>query len=93
MLFILPWGEFKMQMKFTGLLAAALLFSSVAATSGPAFSQTNKEASSMPKVGDMAPDFTLKYFDGNDLKDVKLSDYRGKKNVILAFYIFAFTGG
>ena len=26
-------------------------------------------------------------------KDVKLSDYRGKKNVVLAFFIFAFTGG
>lgn len=50
-------------------------------------------SSSMPKVGDMAPDFTLKYFDGTDLKDVKLSDYRGKKNVVVAFYIFAFTGG
>jgi peroxiredoxin len=24
---------------------------------------------------------------------VKLSDYRGKKNVILAFYVLAFTGG
>jgi peroxiredoxin len=24
---------------------------------------------------------------------VKLGDYRGKKNVVLAFYIFAFTGG
>ncbi len=47
----------------------------------------------MPKVGDMAPDFTLKYFTGGELKDVKLSDYRGKKNVVLAFYIFAFTGG
>ena len=45
------------------------------------------------KVGDTAPDFTLKYFDGSDLKDVKLSDYRGKKNVVVAFYIFAFTGG
>lgn len=47
----------------------------------------------MPKVGDTAPDFSLKYFDGNDLKEVKLSDYRGKKNVVLAFFIFAFTGG
>lgn len=47
----------------------------------------------MPKVGDMAPDFSLHYFDGTDLKAVKLSDYRGKKNVVLAFYIFAFTGG
>jgi hypothetical protein len=45
------------------------------------------------RVGDMAPDFKLQYFDGNDLKDVRLSDYRGKKNVVLAFYVFAFTGG
>ncbi len=45
------------------------------------------------KVGDVAPDFTLQYFTGSDLKNVKLSDYRGKKNVVLAFYIFAFTGG
>jgi cytochrome oxidase Cu insertion factor (SCO1/SenC/PrrC family) len=42
------------------------------------------------KVGDTAPDFTLL---GNDWKPVKLSDYRGKKNVILAFYVLAFTGG
>ncbi len=53
----------------------------------------SKEGSGMPKVGDIAPDFTLKHFDGNELKDVKLSDYRGKKNVVVAFYIFAFTGG
>lgn len=45
------------------------------------------------KVGDLAPDFKLQYFDGSDLKDVTLSQYRGKKNVVLAFYIFAFTGG
>ena len=45
------------------------------------------------KVGDVAPDFKLQYFDGNDLKDVTLSQYRGQKNVVLAFYIFAFTGG
>ena len=44
-------------------------------------------------VGDVAPDFKLQYFDGSDLKDVTLSQYRGKKNVVLAFYIFAFTGG
>jgi peroxiredoxin len=42
------------------------------------------------KVGDVAPDFTLT----SDTWDkVKLSDYRGKKNVILAFYVLAFTGG
>jgi mycoredoxin-dependent peroxiredoxin len=45
------------------------------------------------KVGDAAPDFKLQYFDGHGLKDVSLQDYRGKKNVVLAFYIFAFTGG
>jgi hypothetical protein len=45
------------------------------------------------KVGDLAPDFRLQYFDGNDLKDITLGQYRGKSNVILAFYVFAFTGG
>lgn len=45
------------------------------------------------KVGDVAPDFKLQHFDGSDLKDVSLSQYRGKSNVVLAFYIFAFTGG
>ena len=47
----------------------------------------------MPKVGDMAPDFKLSYFDGHGLKDVSLSQYRGQKQVVLAFYVFAFTGG
>lgn len=42
------------------------------------------------KVGDTAPDFTL--LDQNR-KEVKLSDFRGKKNVALAFIVFAFTGG
>jgi hypothetical protein len=77
--------------KCSGVLAMALVLATIAASS--AFAQTNKEESSMPKVGDTAPDFTLKYFDGANLKDVKLSDYHGKKNVVLAFYIFAFTGG
>lgn len=42
------------------------------------------------KVGDPAPDFTLTDTEG---QTVKLSDYRGKKNVVLAFYVLAFTGG
>ncbi len=42
------------------------------------------------KVGDVAPDFTLPSDQGGT---VKLSDYRGKNNVILAFYVLAFTGG
>ncbi len=42
------------------------------------------------KVGDEAPDFTLP---STINKAVKLSDYRGKKNVVLAFFPAAFTGG
>jgi cytochrome oxidase Cu insertion factor (SCO1/SenC/PrrC family) len=42
------------------------------------------------KVGDLAPDFTLTDQNG---KQVKLSDFKGKKNVVLAFYVLAFTGG
>jgi len=45
------------------------------------------------KVGDTAPDFTLLSFDGKDIKPVSLHDFKGKKNVVLAFYVFAFTGG
>ena len=81
-----------MKRTLSGLLAAGLL-AGMFATTTPAFAQTKKEAPSMPKVGDVAPDFALKYSDGKDLKEVKLSDYRGKKNVVLAFYVFAFTGG
>lgn len=42
------------------------------------------------KVGDPAPDFTLRDTEG---KEVKLSEFRGKKSVVLAFYVLAFTGG
>ena len=42
------------------------------------------------KVGDMAPDFTLP--DQNN-HPVKLSDFHGKKAVVLAFFPAAFTGG
>jgi hypothetical protein len=45
------------------------------------------------KVGDTAPEFTLFAFDGKELKKVSLQDYRGKKSVALAFFVFAFTGG
>jgi len=45
------------------------------------------------KVGDVAPDFTLVEYDGNKVKAVSLHDYRGKKSVVLAFFVFAFTGG
>jgi peroxiredoxin len=42
------------------------------------------------KAGDPAPDFTLL---SDQWKTMKLSDYRGKKNVFLAVYVLAFTEG
>jgi hypothetical protein len=42
------------------------------------------------KVGDTAPDFALK---NQDNKAVKLSDFRGRENVVLAFFPLAFTSG
>lgn len=56
-----------------------------------AFGQGNPVAPTTNlKVGDVAPDFTLT---DTERKPVKLSDFRGKKNVVLAFYVLAFTGG
>jgi peroxiredoxin len=42
------------------------------------------------KVGDMAPNFSLPATTG---KTERLADYKGKNNVVLAFYPKAFTGG
>ncbi len=42
------------------------------------------------KVGDKAPDFTLQDQNG---KNVSLASFEGKQNVVLAFYVLAFTGG
>ena len=73
-------------MKRTLTIVAMLISVSIAA-----FAQgTPKAPTTNLKVGDMAPDFTLNDTTG---KPVKLSDYRGKKNVVLAFYVLAFTGG
>ncbi|MER7051396.1 MULTISPECIES: peroxiredoxin [unclassified Streptomyces] len=41
------------------------------------------------QVGDKAPDFELK---DNHGATVRLSDFHGRKNVVLLFYPFAFTG-
>ncbi len=74
---------------------AILLFLSLLMICGSAGAADTKAAAAPApapkiKVGDMAPDFKL--LDQNG-KIVSLSDFRGKKNVALAFYIFAFTGG
>jgi peroxiredoxin len=68
----------------------ALLLLVLMAAQLPAAAQEDTIAKTNLKVGDVAPDFTLL---ANDWKPVKLSDFRGKKNVILAFYVLAFTGG
>jgi cytochrome oxidase Cu insertion factor (SCO1/SenC/PrrC family) len=69
---------------------AAAQFASAQAKSKA--SETAKPAPRL-KVGDVAPDFTLKTMNSEGLKDVSLHDYKGKKSVVLAFYVFAFTGG
>ena len=64
----------------------------VAAAAPPLAHQVHKTpiARTTLKVGDPAPDFTLLT---DDWKAVKLSDYRGKKNVFLAVYVLAFSEG
>jgi cytochrome oxidase Cu insertion factor (SCO1/SenC/PrrC family) len=68
------------------ILAVALLAAAVV----PALRAADTPPPPTIKVGDMAPDFTLTDQNGNK---VSLHDFKGKKNVALAFYIFAFTGG
>ncbi|GHO42878.1 redoxin domain-containing protein [Ktedonospora formicarum] len=49
----------------------------------------NRTETKTLKVGDVAPDFQL----GTEAKENwRLSDFRGKKNVVLAFVPFAFSG-
>jgi cytochrome oxidase Cu insertion factor (SCO1/SenC/PrrC family) len=72
--------------RLVAALVAALLLCVVAY----AQQQPPANATSTLKAGDTAPDFTL--VDQNRNK-VTLSEFRGKKNVVLAFYVLAFTGG
>jgi peroxiredoxin len=72
-------------------LAAALLLTGLAFFAhAQAPQQQQVVAHTNLKVGDMAPDFTLPDDAGHQ---VHLADFRGKKTVILAFYVLAFTGG
>jgi hypothetical protein len=69
------------------LLTLLLLLAALA----PGWAQANQQAAPTKlRVGENAPDFTLKDQNGNN---VSLRDFRGKKSVVLAFYIFAFSGG
>jgi peroxiredoxin len=77
-------------MKRLSIAFAASLMLALLVAANFTLAQQNAVAHTNLKVGDMAPDFTLP---DNQFHPVKLSDFRGKKNVILAFYVLAFTGG
>jgi peroxiredoxin len=70
-------------MKSAMLLAGALAAINL-------FGQGSQPPHTSLKVGDTAPDFDLPSTAGGR---VKLSDFRGKSNVVLAFFPAAFTGG
>ena len=86
--------------QFAALALAGLASAYAAGAQGQAAQPSGQAASQQQprpevakthlKVGDKAPDFKLK---GHDGKTYKLSSYRGKKNVVLAFYVLAHTGG
>lgn len=67
-------------------LSAALAVSVVAQAPAPAAAPAGPEL----KVGDVAPDFTLPASDG---KTYKLSSFKGKQAVVLAWFPKAFTRG
>ena len=72
------------------LLLALLLVALFLPASYAADTKPDETPAPKIKVGNTAPDFTLTDQNGNK---VSLHDFKGKKNVALAFYIFAFTGG
>jgi hypothetical protein len=92
----------KITLSLSILLAAAAVLTAQTPTATPTASPAAPLATqpAVPhtslKVGQMAPDFTLpSTIAGADGRSVryKLSDFRDKKNVVLAFYVLAFTGG
>lgn len=74
------------------IVTAAMVFQFLLGLAGPftTAAQEDTIAKTNLKIGDVAPNFTLL---SDKWDQVKLSDFRGKKNVILAFYVLAFTGG
>lgn len=50
---------------------------------------TSTQLQNSPQAGDVAPEFTAASTSG---RDVSLAPFRGKRNVLLAFFPLAFTG-
>jgi hypothetical protein len=69
--------------KLSYVLAGALVSANL-------FAQGIAPPKTQLKEGDTAPDFTLNATTGGK---VTLSEFRGKFNVVLAFFPAAFTGG
>ena len=66
----------------------SFLLMALAAAAGVALASVTQAADLKP--GDEAPDFELP---GSDGKTYRLSDFRGKKAVVIAWFPKAFTGG
>lgn len=79
----------------TGLLFAAFWFIAAGAIVVANADDAKPEEPTAPKVGDQAPDFDLPKAKGDAATDepARLSDFKGKKNVLLAFYPKADTPG
>lgn len=85
-----PAKEVFVRNRFTAILVTIALV----ATAAFAADEPKKAPEPLKiKVGDMAPDFTLLQYDGSKVTPVSLHDFKGKKQVALAFFVFAFTGG
>jgi len=83
-------GWFKAGSLVTG---ACVLFAATALAQAPGAAPPPPSV----KVGQPAPDFSAKYLvrkeKGFDFPEVKLSEFKGKKNVVLAFFPAAFSPG
>jgi peroxiredoxin len=83
----------KVALMNTGIMAlgACLLMGATASAQAP------NAAPPSVKVGQAAPDFTASYLAMENgrpgFKSVKLSDFKGQKNVVLAFFPAAFSPG
>jgi hypothetical protein len=82
------------------LTSALTLILAMQQPSAPAPTQPPPPPPPAVKVGEAAPDFTLSYFappatEGGrpERKEVTLSSFKGKKNVVLAWFPAAFSPG